>query len=139
MAGNIFVNLADAYNHFPRMGSNLKHLILKRCYITYVQDRFFQNLDVLQYLNLAENQLRRVPAAVRRPSLLHLDLSYQCWPLLLCPFDLACLYVADRTPLLAAPHSHTRPRSQPAPTRPGVALLCFITFSLLLATNNVVF
>ena len=39
----------------------------------------------------------------------------------------------------AAPHSHTRPRSQPAPTRPGVALLCFITFSLLLATNNVVF
>ena len=88
LAGNIFVNLADAYNHFPRMGSNLKYLILKRCYITYVQDQFFQNLDVLQYLNLAENQLRRVPAAVRRPSLLHLDLSYQCWPLLLCPFDL---------------------------------------------------
>ena len=89
LAGNIFTILGDSYNHFPGMGPNLKYLILRRCFITVIYENFFEKLDVLEYLNLAENQLRSVPPAIRRPFINTLDLSFQCWPFFVCsPFML---------------------------------------------------
>ena len=84
LAGNIFTILGDSYNHFPGMGPSLKFLILRRCLITVIYERFFEQLDVLEYLNLAENQLRTVPPAIRRPFINTLDLSFQCWPIFVC-------------------------------------------------------
>ena len=89
LAGNIFTILGDSYNHFPGMGPNLKYLILRRCFITVIYENFFDKLDVLEYLNIAENQLRTVPPALRRPHIITLDLSFQCWPFFVCsPFVL---------------------------------------------------
>ena len=71
-------------NYFPGMGSTLKKIILKRCFIVLIEDGFFSKLYKLEHLDLSENELRSVPPAIRRPSIKELNLSKQCWPLYLC-------------------------------------------------------
>ena len=80
LAGNFFLNVGKFnVNMFPGMGRHLRYLILKMSNIRSIEDDAFSYLDKLEYINLAENQLRFVPEAVKLPLIKHLDLFYQCY------------------------------------------------------------
>ena len=79
LSGNFLVNLGTFnINMFPGMGKHLRYLILKRSNIRSIEEKAFQSLKKLEYLNLSENQLRSVPEALKLSHIKHLDLSYQC-------------------------------------------------------------
>ena len=86
LAGNYLVHMDDQINHFPNMGATLKYLILSQCFISTIEDNYFKELKVLEYINLSRNNLKQVPKAVKKPTIIHLDLSNQCWwtSLLVC-------------------------------------------------------
>ena len=90
LAGNLFRTLGFGVNMFPGMSSTLKYLILQRCMIETIHPHTFNDLNVLEYLNLAQNQLNSVIPAIRKPSIRHLDLSFQNCIFHLCfpPFNL---------------------------------------------------
>ena len=52
LAGNLFRNLGFGINMFPGMNSTLKYLILQRCLIDTIHPNTFNDLNVLEYLNL---------------------------------------------------------------------------------------
>ena len=52
LAGNLFRTLGFGVNMFPGMRSTLKYLILERCMIGTIHPNTFNNLKVLEYLNL---------------------------------------------------------------------------------------
>ena len=80
LAGNFFLSLGKySLKAFPGMGRRLEYLILRRSNIRSIESDAFENLDKLKYVNLAENQLRHVPDAVKLPLIEHLDLSFQCY------------------------------------------------------------
>ena len=94
LAGNFFLNLGIInLNLFPGMSDRLLELVLRRCSVVTIEPRTFAQLHSLQYINLAENQLKtvsflskqlhnyhiwfKVPEAVKLPSLRRLDISFQ--------------------------------------------------------------
>ena len=54
LAGNLFRTLGFGINMFPGMESTLKYLILQRCMIETIHPNTFDNLDVLEYVNLGQ-------------------------------------------------------------------------------------
>ena len=61
LAGNFFLNLGIInLNLFPEMSDRLLELILRRCSVVTIEPRTFAQLHSLQYINLAENQLKTV-------------------------------------------------------------------------------
>ena len=77
LSGNFLLNLGSL--NIKLIGRHLRYLILKRSNIKTIADGVFSYLDKLEYINLAENQLRYVPEAVKLPLIKHLDLSFQCY------------------------------------------------------------
>ena len=61
LAGNLFRTLGFGINMFPGMESTLKYLILQRCMIETIHPNTFDNLDVLEYLNLGKLSIKHKP------------------------------------------------------------------------------